>query len=251
VTLAGKTAIVTGATLGIGAATTRRLVADGARVVIVARDAERCRAFAAELGEDRVACLAAAVDVPGSADAAVALAQERFGALDVLVNNAGMDYTSDLLETPMAEVRQVFDVNFFGALAMLQAAAIAMRDAGGGSIVNVTSQQATVYVDTLAIYGASKAALQTLTRAAAVELAPYGIRVNAVAPGLTETPMIDTWFAEQDDPATFAAAEAARIPIGRLTRPEEVAAAIAYLAGDEAAAVTGASIAIDGGYTAR
>jgi NAD(P)-dependent dehydrogenase (short-subunit alcohol dehydrogenase family) len=167
-----------------------------------------------------------------------------------LVNNAGMDYTSDLLSTPMADVELVFAVNFFGALRMLQAAALAMAGRGG-SIVNVTSQQANVYVDTLAVYGASKAALQTLTRGAAVELAPQGIRVNAVAPGLTDTPLVTTWVDDQPDPVSFRAAEAARIPIGRLIEPGEVAAAIAYLASDEAASVTGASLAVDGGYTAR
>jgi NAD(P)-dependent dehydrogenase (short-subunit alcohol dehydrogenase family) len=248
--LDGKCAIVTGATQGIGLATTRRLLHEGARVVMVARNGERCAAVAAELGEERVAFVAGSVDDAATAGAAVALAQERFGPLDILVNNAGMDYTSDLLTTPMADVELVFSVNFFGAVRMLQAAAPAMAGRGG-SIVNVTSQQANVYVDTLAIYGASKAALQTLTFGAAVELAPMGIRVNAVAPGLTDTPLVTAWVDEQPDPVAFRAAEAARIPIGRLIEPGEVAAAIAYLASDEAASVTGASLAVDGGYTAR
>jgi NAD(P)-dependent dehydrogenase (short-subunit alcohol dehydrogenase family) len=248
--LDGKCAIVTGATQGIGLATTQRLLDEGARVVMVARNGERCAAVAAELGEERVAFVAGSVDDAATAGAAVTLAQERFGPLDILVNNAGMDYTSDLLTTPMADVELVFSVNFFGALRMLQAAAPAMAGRGG-SIVNVTSQQANVYVDTLAVYGASKAALQTLTFGAAVELAPQGIRVNAVAPGLTDTPLVTAWVDEQPDPVAFRAAEAARIPIGRLIEPGEVAAAIAYLASDEAASVTGASLAVDGGYTAR
>ncbi|HMJ34478.1 MAG TPA: glucose 1-dehydrogenase [Baekduia sp.] len=248
--LEGRCAIVTGATQGIGLATTQRLLDEGARVVMVARNRERCEGVVAELGEERVAFVAASIDDAGTAAAAVTLAQERFGPLDILVNNAGMDYTSDLLTTPMADVELVFAVNFFGALRMLQAAALAMAGRGG-SIVNVTSQQANVYVDSLAVYGASKAALQTLTRGAAVELAPQRIRVNAVAPGLTDTPMITTWVDDQADPVAFRAAEAARIPIGRLIDPGEVAAAIAYLASDEAASVTGASLAVDGGYTAR
>ena len=152
-----------------------------------------------------------------------------------------------MLDAPVDEVRDMFDVNFFGALHMLQAAGRAMRGRGG-AIVNVSSRLAAIGVATMALYSASKGALLSLTRGAAIELAPQGIRVNAVAPGQTRTPLFEAWAAaEGEDVATRAAAA---IPQGRLATPEEVAAAIAYLASDEAAHVTGASLPVDGGYTA-
>jgi len=120
----------------------------------------------------------------------------------------------------------------------------------GGSIVNVTSRLAHVGLPGSAVYGASKGALSSLTRGAAVELARLSIRVNEVAPGLTETPMIDLWIAEQPDPEAFRRERAASIPLERFADPDDVAAAVVYLASDEARSVTGARIAVDGGYTA-
>jgi NAD(P)-dependent dehydrogenase (short-subunit alcohol dehydrogenase family) len=146
-------------------------------------------------------------------------------------------------------MRRVFDVNFFGAVLMLQAAARAMGDRGG-SIVNVTSRTALVGVAGMGVYGASKGALQSLTRAAAVELAPAGVRVNCVAPGLTETPMVHDWIAAGPDPDGARSELARSIPLGSLATPQDVAAAVVYLAGSESAAVTGTSISVDGGYTA-
>ena len=177
----------------------------------------------------------------------VAEAMERHGRLDVLVNNAAIDHTGDVLETPIEEVRELFDVNVFGAMHMLQAAGRAMRDRGG-AIVNVTSRLASIGVPSMAMYGAAKGALLSLTRGAAVELAPQRIRVNAVAPGMTRTPLFEAWAAAEG--AEVADAAAAAIPQGRFATPEEVAAAIAFLASDEAAHITGASLPVDGGYTA-
>jgi NAD(P)-dependent dehydrogenase (short-subunit alcohol dehydrogenase family) len=165
----------------------------------------------------------------------------------VLVNNAAIDHTGDVLETPIQEIHALFDVNVFGAIHMLQAAGRAMRGRGG-AIVNVTSRLASIGVPSMALYSAAKGALSALTRGAAVELAPQGIRVNAVAPGMTRTPMFEEWLAAEG--AKVAAAAAAAIPQGRFATPEEVAAAIAFLASDEAAHITGASLAVDGGYTA-
>jgi NAD(P)-dependent dehydrogenase (short-subunit alcohol dehydrogenase family) len=133
---------------------------------------------------------------------------------------------------------------------MLLACARVMADRGGGSIVNVTSRLGLVGLPGSAWYGASKGALHALTRGAAVEWARAGIRVNSVAPGLTETPMIKTWVEAQDDPVAFRRAREATIPQGRFAEPEDVAAAVVYLASDESASVTGASISVDGGYTA-
>ncbi|HYV15676.1 MAG TPA: glucose 1-dehydrogenase [Conexibacter sp.] len=247
---ADRVALVTGATGGIGAETARRLAAEGARVLLTGRNVAEGERIAAELG-------ASASFVPGDLtdpdcpNALAAMALERHGRLDLLVNNAALDHIGDLLRTPLEEVRELFEVNVFAALTMLQAAGRAMAaQGGGGAIVNVTSRLASIGVPTMSLYGASKGALLALTRAAAVELAPLGIRVNAVAPGMTRTPLYDAWLAQHDDPQAVDHATSAKVPQGRLAEPAEVAAAIAYLGSAEAAHVTGASLPVDGGYTA-
>lgn len=245
--LAGKVAIVTGATGGIGAATARRLAAEGALLVLSGRAAERGDALAADLSAVFVPGDLVAHETPARLTAA---ALEHHGRLDVLVNNAALDHTGDLLKTPMDEVRPLFEVNVFAALRMLQTAGTLMAELGGGAIINVTSRLASVGVPSMSLYSAAKGALQALTRAAAVELAPLGIRVVAVAPGMTRTPLYDAWLSSQPDPAACEREVLAGIPQRRLATPEDVAAAIAYLASDDAAHVTGATLAIDGGYTA-
>jgi NAD(P)-dependent dehydrogenase (short-subunit alcohol dehydrogenase family) len=247
--LEGKVAIVTGASAGIGAAIAHRLVAEGARVVGVGRRAEPGVELVEALGGVECArFVTGSVADPATARAALHAAGEWDGP-QVLVNNAGLDHTGPVLETPAGEVREVFETNFFGALWMLQAAGRAMAARGGGSIVNVTSRLASIGVPTMTLYGASKGALLALTRGAAVELAPVGIRVNAVAPGQTLTPLTEAWLAQQTDPRVGEAAVAG-IPQRRFGEPDEVAAAVAFLAADESAHITGASIPVDGGYTA-
>jgi NAD(P)-dependent dehydrogenase (short-subunit alcohol dehydrogenase family) len=239
---AGRTAIVTGYTRGIGESTARRLAGEGAGLVLVARSESEL-----ELPTEAVVVRGSVAEA-STAEAAVEAALSRFGQLDVLVNNAGVDFVSDLLDADEADVRAVFDTNFFGALVMLQAAAGAMPR--GGSIVNVTSRLASIGVAGMTVYGASKGALLSLTRGAAIDLAERGIRVNAVAPGLTATPLFDEWVSAQADPESFRREIAATIPQGRVGSPEEVAAAVAFLASEEAAHITGASLPVDGGYTA-
>ena len=246
--LAGKAVVVTGATSGIGLTTASRLHADGARVLVTGRDLERGRALACSLG-DRVRFLGADLTEPGAADIVVETCKESFGSVDAVVNSAALDHTDALVSTPMGDVRKVFEINTFAVIAMLQAAARVMEH--GGAIVNITSRLAVAGVPTMAIYAASKGAVQALTLSAAVELAPRGIRVNDVAPGMTKTPLYDTWLAGSPDPARSEREVVSRIPLGRLASPEDVAAAVAYLVSDDARYVTGATIKVDGGYTAQ
>jgi NAD(P)-dependent dehydrogenase (short-subunit alcohol dehydrogenase family) len=247
--LAGKVAVVTGGTSGIGEATVRRFVEEGARVVVVARRREPGERLAAELGDGVVRFLRG--DVAGEATAAGAVAEaERWGGIDVLVNNAAMDWTSSLVDTTEGDLRKVLDVNFVGAFLMLREAGRKMLGRGHGSIVNVTSRNASVGVPTMAAYAAAKGALLALTRVAAIEWAAGGVRVNAIAPGVTDTPLIRTWIEGQPDPVGFEREVASTIPQRRMAEPLDVANAILFLASDESMHVTGASLAVDGGYTA-
>lgn len=247
--LAGKTAIVTGGTKGIGLAIVRRFIAEGANVVAVARGGHPDE-LQHELGEDRLARWHGDVSNEDTARGAVTEATSRFGAVHVLVNNAGIDWTGDLIDAPLADFERVIAVNLFGAFLMLREAARNMRQAGG-SIVNITSRTASVGVPTMSLYSASKGALASLTRAAAIEWAPLGIRVNAVAPGLTETPLSRAWFDDHPDPASFRKGVEGTIPQRRLATPEDVAAAVLFLASDESSHITGVTLAVDGGYTAQ
>jgi NAD(P)-dependent dehydrogenase (short-subunit alcohol dehydrogenase family) len=247
--LEGRLAIVTGASSGIGAATARRLDAEGAKLMLCGRSSERLEALRAELSGDALVAPGDLTD-EGEADRIVALARQHGERIDALVNNAAMDHAKSLLETPVDDVRALFAINFFAAARLLQACAGSMRDTGGGAIVNVTSRLAAIGVPTMTFYGASKGALAAFTRGAAVELAPFGIRVNAVAPGMTRTPLFDEWLAGLDDPAGAEAEVTSKIPLGTLATPEDVAAAIAYLVSDDATQVTGATLPVDGGYTA-
>jgi NAD(P)-dependent dehydrogenase (short-subunit alcohol dehydrogenase family) len=246
--LHGKTAIITGATSGIGTATACRFAAEGAGVVLCGRNREAGSRLLAELGETRSELVLGDVTDPGTAAAAIEAAA-RLGSLDILVNNAAVDFTSDLYDTRVEDVRHVFEVNFIGAFLMLQSAARAMRGRGG-SIINLSSRTASVGVPTMAVYGASKGALASLTRSAAVDMAADGIRVNAIAPGFTETPLMAAWLAGQANPEEARSQAAANIPQGRFATPDDVAAAAVFLASDESAHVTGITLAVDGGYTA-
>jgi NAD(P)-dependent dehydrogenase (short-subunit alcohol dehydrogenase family) len=249
--LDGKVAIVTGGTMGIGLEIARLFVDRGASVVIIGRDAERGAAAVERLGSDRAVLHAGDVAEPSTGSGAVQLARDRFGELDVLVNNAAIDHDEPLLDVTPETAEAVLRTNFHGALRTLQAAGRAMRDSGrGGAIVNVSSRLASIAVPGMAVYGAAKGALSALTRGAAIDLAPYGIRVNAVAPGFTETPLLSAWLDQQPDPAAARAQANSAIPLGRVATPADVAYAVAFLASDEAAHITGASLAVDGGYTA-
>jgi NAD(P)-dependent dehydrogenase (short-subunit alcohol dehydrogenase family) len=246
-----RVALVTGATSGIGTEIARRLADDGFTVVISGRSTERGERVARELGE-RVQFIRADLTKPRAAETLVDDTIRLAGSLDVLVNNAAIDHTGPLLDTPTDEVRETFETNTFGAISCLQAAGRAMRERGaGGAIVNITSRLASIGVPTMSIYSASKGAMLALTTAAAVELAPHNIRVNAVAPGMTNTPLFAEWISGQDDPDAAMRRVAGAIPLGRIAEAADVAAAVAYLVSPQAAYVTGASLPVDGGYLAQ
>jgi NAD(P)-dependent dehydrogenase (short-subunit alcohol dehydrogenase family) len=242
---AGRTVLVTGAGSGIGRAAARRFAAEGARVVALDRDGDALAATVeGAAGEHRA--LAADLADPGGCDAAVAAAAAHGrGRLDVLVNAAGILLRHPLLEHPLADWRRTLDVNLKAPFRLSRAAIRLMRAAGSGAIVNVCSFESLRPLPGHAAYTASKGALWMLTRATAYEVAPYGVRVNAVAPGVTRTAMNADLRA---DPAA-AAPVLARHPMGRFGEPDEVAAAIAWLASDDAAFVTGALLAVDGGLS--
>lgn len=249
--LEGKVALVTGGSQGIGAEVSRRFGNEGARLLIVARGGEAGARMVAELGSETARFFRGDVADEATARGAVAEAVEAFGRLDILVNNAALDFVRPIDETTLAEARRILEVNFLGTFLMLREAGRAMRERGGGAIVNVISRYALVGGAGMGVYSAAKGAVLSLSRAAAIEWAGAQVRVNAVAPGLTDTPLIETWISEQPDPTAFRQEITATIPLGRIGTPDDVAAAILYLASDEARQITGACLSVDGGYTAR
>lgn len=246
-----RVALVTGATSGIGVEIARQLAERGFRVVVSGRSAERGREVEEDLG-DRVRFVRADLTEPGAAARLVADAVGAFGRLDVLVNNAAIDHTGDLLEVGEDEIRTTFETNTFAAMNLIIAAGRQLREQGdGGAIINITSRLASIGVPTMGIYSASKGAMLAFTKAAAIDLAPYGIRVNAVAPGMTRTPLYQEWLEGLPDPEAEAARVAEAIPLGRIAEPADVAAVVAFLASPEASYLTGTSIPVEGGYLAK
>ena len=248
-----RVVVVTGAGSGIGRATATAFAAIGDRVVIADYDEAAAEAVAAELRETGAETLAVAVDVSDRAqvNAMVAASVARFGGLDVLVNNAAVGVAGDLLETSAADLERTFAVNVVGVFQCCQAAIPVMLEAGGGVIVNVASVVALAAVERRAAYTASKGAVVALTRSIAVDFMRRGIRCNAVAPGTVDSPWVGRIIGDQADPVAARQAMVERQPLGRLGRPEEIAAAIRYLASPEAAFIHGSCLVIDGGFSAR
>jgi NAD(P)-dependent dehydrogenase (short-subunit alcohol dehydrogenase family) len=244
-------AIVTGSTSGIGLVVAQKLAEDGFSVVVTGRSESRGEAVVASIG-DRAVFIASDLTRPGSPADLVQETVKRLGRLDVLVNNAAIDHTNDLLSVGEEEIRKTFESNTFAPMNMMIAAARVMKDQGtGGSIINVTSRLASIGVPTMSVYSASKGAMLAFTTAGAIDLAPFNIRVNAVAPGMTRTPLYEEWIASLDNPEAKAAEVAGAIPLGRIAEPQDVAAVVAFLASCEASYITGASIPVEGGYLAK
>lgn len=241
--LAGKTAIVTGAGSGFGAGIARRFAAEGAQVLVADRDDIAAAAVAGEIGGLPVAVdVADAAAVEAMADAAM----DAWGRIDILVNNAGVTH----LPAAMEEVSEddfdrVFAVNCKAVYLTARAIVPHMKAAGRGAIVNIASTGGVSPRPRLSWYNASKGWMITATRAMAVELAPTGIRVNAVNPVAGETPLLKSFMGE--DTPEVRARFLASIPIGRFSTPEDIANAALYLASDEASMVTGVAMEVDGG----
>jgi NAD(P)-dependent dehydrogenase (short-subunit alcohol dehydrogenase family) len=252
--LRGRSAVVTGAGRGIGAAVARRLAAAGAAVVVAARTAAEVEAVAAGVRDGGGAAWAVRCDVTDEAAvAALAVeAVERLGHVDILVNNAGLASSAPVQRTSLEEWNRLLAVNATGAFLCTRSFIGPMLERGWGRVVSVASVAGLRGARYIAAYAASKHALLGLTRSAAAEVAGRGVTVNAVCPGYVDTPMTDESVARimARTGRTEAEARAAIVessPLGRLLTPDEVAAAVIYLCGEAAAGVNGQALVLDGG----
>jgi NAD(P)-dependent dehydrogenase (short-subunit alcohol dehydrogenase family) len=241
--LAGKTALITGGSSGIGLATARLLRAHGARVAIMGRDSARLARAAAELGD--------VVTIEGNVASLADLARLRmelenaFGGLDILFANAGTAKATPLATTDETTYAQIMDVNVKGVFFTVQAVLPLLRP--GGSVILNTSWLNQVGLPGRAILSASKAAVRSFARTLSAELLPRKIRVNAVSPGSIETPLHRDQDQTDEAYAAYVARVGTQVPLGRMGRPEEIAAAVLFLASEASSYMVGAEIVVDGG----
>lgn len=248
--LEGKRAIITGGGSGIGRSIALRFASEGARVALADLDEEGLSKVASEIDGETLARRTNVAEA-GEVEALVSDVLEAWGGLDVMVNNAGFGVAATVVNTTEDDYEKVMDVCVRGTLLGMKYAIPAIRDSGGGSVINMSSVAALVGVTDRAVYSAAKGAILSLTRAAAIDHVEEGVRVNCIAPGTVDTPWVSRITAGYDDPEEARAKMQARQPHHRFVTPEEIAAMAAYLAADESESVIGACMIVDGGITAR
>ncbi len=250
--LKGKVALITGGTEGIGFATARLFLAEGARVVITGRSKAKGAKAIASLARPRDAVFVAG-DVSKAKDARrmVDYTVRRFGGIDILFNNAGI-YIEHLAEdTSEREWDLVIDINLKGTFLVTRYAVEHMKRRRSGVVINNSSDAGLIGNRACPAYCASKGGVTVMTKAMALDYAPYGIRVNCVNPGTVDTPMLAREARSSGDEESYLRRMDGENPVGRIGRPEEVAATVLFLASDDASFVTGASLSVDGGLTAQ
>jgi NAD(P)-dependent dehydrogenase (short-subunit alcohol dehydrogenase family) len=252
--VAGKVALVTGAASGLGAESARRLAREGAAVMLTDRAAEAGEAVAESIVSGGGKAAFVAHDVTSEADweRAVAATVERFGSLEVLVNNAGVAGSFlDLMTHTLEDWRRILSINLDGVFLGLRHAGPAIAKGGGGSVINLSSILGKVAMPGAAAYSASKGGVLMLTKAAALEWAPLGIRVNSIHPGFIDTPMVSEALHNAENGNEMREMIISRHALGRLGEPREIADAVVFLASDESSFMTGSELVVDGGYTAQ
>ncbi|MFM8355801.1 MAG: SDR family NAD(P)-dependent oxidoreductase [Gammaproteobacteria bacterium] len=248
--LLGRSCIVTGGGNGIGAATVRRFVDEGAEVLIADRDIAAAQALAQELGSTvfAMACdVRREVDIQAVADAAMA----RWGRIDVLVNNAGAELNRSYDSTTVDEWDRVLDTDLKGPWLFCKHVVPHMVSAGSGSVINVSSLNGLVGFPLSTAYGSAKGGLVVFTKDMAIELAKSGVRFNCVCPGVIATPMMERWTDLMPDKAEAQNMLRGVMPIGRMGTAEEVAGAIFFFASDDSRLCQGAILSVDGGFVAQ
>ena len=248
--LQGLYCVVTGGASGIGAATVRRFAAEGAHICILDRDLSAAEALAAELGDSHLA-MELDVRFEAGVEQVAEAVYDRWGRVDVLVNNAGSELNKTYDETTVEEWDKVLDTDLKGPWLLCKHFVPRMVERGSGSVINISSLNGLVGFPLSTAYGSAKGGLVVFTRDMAIELATSGVRINCVCPGVIETPMMERWTDLMPDKEEAKAMLRGVMPIGRMGTAEEVAAAILFFASEDSSLCQGAVLSVDGGFTAQ